>query len=142
MKRSLPVLTLLSSIGVASFNTLLYTGLQWTTAINAFLLQSLMPVLIVALSFLFFREKITLRQAGGMVTSLSGAVTIAAQGDVAVLATVAINRGDIANFHTVFNVVTTLMFLPFTKFLAKIATMTVPAGDCPAPRSTTPEARM
>ncbi|MDD2993040.1 MAG: Na/Pi cotransporter family protein [Pygmaiobacter sp.] len=38
----------------------------------------------------------------------------------------AINRGDIANFHTVFNVVTTLLFLPFTKFLAKLATMTVP----------------
>ncbi len=46
----------------------------------------------------------------------------------------AINRGDIANFHTVFNVVTTLMFLPFTKFLAKIATMTVPdrGGEEPA----------
>ena len=38
----------------------------------------------------------------------------------------AINRGDIANFHTLFNVTTTLLFLPFTKFLAKLATMTVP----------------
>ena len=101
VKRSLPVLTLLSAIGVASFNTLLYTGLQWTTAINAFLLQSLMPVLIVALSFLFFREKITPRQAAGIAISLSGAVTIVAQGDVAVLAAVAINRGDILVFLAV-----------------------------------------
>ena len=46
----------------------------------------------------------------------------------------AISRGDIANFHTLFNVVTTLLFLPFTKFLAKIATMTVPdrGGEEPA----------
>ena len=36
------------------------------------------------------------------------------------------NRGDIANFHTLFNVVTTLIFLPFTKVLAKLATLTIP----------------
>jgi len=36
------------------------------------------------------------------------------------------NRGDIANFHTLFNVVTTLLFIPFTKVLAKLATMTIP----------------
>ncbi len=40
------------------------------------------------------------------------------------------NRGDIANFHTLFNVVTTLIFLPFTKVLAKLATLTIPdRGD-------------
>lgn len=39
-------------------------------------------------------------------------------------------RGDIANFHTFFNVVTTLFFLPFTKLLAKLATLTIPdKGD-------------
>lgn len=36
------------------------------------------------------------------------------------------NRGDIANFHTLFNVVTTLCFIPFTKWLAKLATATIP----------------
>ncbi len=40
------------------------------------------------------------------------------------------NRGDIANFHTFFNVVTTLFFIPFTKLLAKLATLTIPdKGD-------------
>ena len=40
------------------------------------------------------------------------------------------NRGDIANFHTFFNVVTTLMFIPFTKVLARLATLTIPdKGD-------------
>ena len=36
------------------------------------------------------------------------------------------NMGNIANFHTLFNVVVTLLFLPFTKLLAKLAEMTIP----------------
>lgn len=41
------------------------------------------------------------------------------------------NMGDIANFHTIFNVVVTLAFIPFTKLLAKLAELTIPdkAGD-------------
>ena len=38
----------------------------------------------------------------------------------------AMNRGDIADFHTLFNVVTTCCFIPFTKVLAKLATLTIP----------------
>ncbi|MEG1932079.1 MAG: Na/Pi symporter, partial [Pygmaiobacter sp.] len=38
-------------------------------------------------------------------------------------------RGDIADFHTVFNVVTTLCFIPFTKVLAKLATITIPENE-------------
>ncbi len=36
-----------------------------------------------------------------------------------------IYRADIANFHTAFNVIVTLLLLPFTKLLAKLATKTV-----------------
>lgn len=35
------------------------------------------------------------------------------------------NKGDIANFHTLFNLVSTLIFLPFTKLLARLAEWTV-----------------
>ena len=35
------------------------------------------------------------------------------------------NKGDIANFHTLFNVVVTIAFLPFAGVLAKLAQMTV-----------------
>lgn len=38
------------------------------------------------------------------------------------------NMGDIANFHTLFNVVITVLFIPFTKLLAKLAEMTIPDG--------------
>lgn len=36
-----------------------------------------------------------------------------------------ITRGDIANFHTLFNVIVTILFLPFTKLLAKLAEITI-----------------
>ena len=36
------------------------------------------------------------------------------------------SRGDIANFHTLFNVLVTLLFIPFTKVLAWLAERTVP----------------
>ena len=39
------------------------------------------------------------------------------------------NRGDIANFHTLFNVSTTFAFIPFTKFLAKLAEKTIPMNE-------------
>ncbi len=44
-----------------------------------------------------------------------------------------IDRSGIANFHTAFNVLITLMFLPFTKSLAKLATFTVKDKDEPKP---------
>lgn len=101
MRGHWPVLILLSVLGVATFNTLVYTGLQWTIALNAFLMQSLMPVLIVLLSFLIFRERITAVQALGIVCSLTGAVTIIARGDPAALMSLAVNRGDLLVFVAV-----------------------------------------
>jgi drug/metabolite transporter (DMT)-like permease len=89
-----PVL-LLSALGIASFNTLAYTGLQYTQAINGFLMQSLMPVLIVLFSFMIFGERIRPLQALGILVSLGGAVTIIARGDLAVLTGLQINRGDL-----------------------------------------------
>ncbi|MCB6367114.1 Na/Pi cotransporter family protein [Intestinibacillus massiliensis] len=41
----------------------------------------------------------------------------------------AIDKGGIANFHTLFNVVATLMFLPFANLLVKLAERTIPAGE-------------
>ena len=96
-----PAVLLLSTLGIAAFNTLAYSGLQYTEAINAFLLQSLMPVLIVLLSFVIFREKVTKLQSVGILVSLCGAVTIITRGDVDILLSLSINRGDLLVFAAV-----------------------------------------
>jgi drug/metabolite transporter (DMT)-like permease len=93
-----PVILLIATLGIAAFNTLVYSGLQYTEAINAFLLQSLMPVLIVLLSFMIFHERVTKLQGVGILVSLCGAVTIIARGDAGILLSLSINRGDLLVF--------------------------------------------
>lgn len=90
-----PILLLLAGTGVATFNTLVYMGLQHTVAINAFLMQTLMPVFIVILSFVLFRERINRGQAGGVILCLIGAITIIVQGDLQVMLNLSLNPGDL-----------------------------------------------
>jgi drug/metabolite transporter (DMT)-like permease len=101
IRRNGPVLLLLSAIGIAAFNSLLYSGLQWTTAINAFLLQAMMPVFIVWLSFLIFREKVTFGQIMGLLICLAGAIVIITKGDSTLLIALSLNHGDIYIFTAV-----------------------------------------
>ena len=95
------IVLLLAIVGISSFNTLVYIGLQYTIAVNALLMQSLMPVLIVGLSFVFYREKIHSLQAIGVVVSLAGALTIIGRGNLDVLLSLSVNRGDILVFIAV-----------------------------------------
>jgi len=102
LRQDLPVLLkhwqvifLLSALGIAAFNILVYSGLQYTQAINAFLIQSLLPVLIVAFSFLFFSEKICRAQAAGILISLCGAVMIITHGDFETVTTLRFNKGEL-----------------------------------------------
>jgi len=95
VRRHWPILLLLSAIGIAAFNSLLYSGLQWTTAINSFLLQATMPVFIVWLSFIFFKQKVTVGQTAGLLICLAGAIVIITGGDPALVLDLSFNRGDI-----------------------------------------------
>jgi drug/metabolite transporter (DMT)-like permease len=84
-----------SFCGIAVFNSTLYIAAQTTTALNIVMLQSTMPVLIVAASFLLFRERVSARQALGIAISMTGAVTLVSRGDPWVLARLDLNRGDV-----------------------------------------------
>lgn len=95
------IVLLLAIVGISSFNTLVYIGLQYTIAVNALLMQSLMPVLIVGLSYVFYREKIHSLQAIGVAVSLAGALTIIGRGNLDVLLSLSVNRGDILVFIAV-----------------------------------------
>lgn len=101
LRRSWGIVLLLAFAGIACFNTLVYIGLQHTIAVNALLMQSLMPVMIVGLSFLLFKEKIDLIQAAGVALSLLGALTIIGRGSLGVLLSLSLNRGDILVFIAV-----------------------------------------
>ena len=95
IRANLPVLLFLGVIGVGAFNTLSYTALNYTTALNALILQSSGPILIVLASFMIFGERISLRQGLGIATSLAGVLFMVARGDFTVLAGFELNLGDL-----------------------------------------------
>lgn len=94
--RGWKMLLLLGLIGIGVFSTIVYWGLQYTTALNNLMLQGAMPPMILALSALLFRERIRVSIIAGTAVSLAGMLTIAAQGDFGNLLALRFNRGDAA----------------------------------------------
>jgi drug/metabolite transporter (DMT)-like permease len=95
IRRSWRILALLGVIGVGLFNTLTYTGLKYTTATNGVLLNSVIPILVIAINVAFLREPLSLRQAAGVLTSLAGVVMIVAHGELETLLHLRLNPGDL-----------------------------------------------
>ena len=89
------VLLLLGAIGIGTHNALAYLGLNYTTATNGVILNSFIPVMIVALSWVFLRERLSPIQLAGVATSLVGVLTIISGGSLAALATFRLNGGDL-----------------------------------------------
>jgi len=88
------ILLLLSATGVASFNTMTYIGLQYTTALNALILQSATPMIILLWAFVLFGERPSLRQMLGMMLSLIGVAITVSHGSLATLAHLSVGAGD------------------------------------------------
>lgn len=87
-----------SLTGMVGFNLLVYSGLHDTTASNALLMNSTIPVLIVLLSGLFFRQRLSATQAFGLILSCAGVLTTVLHGDFARLAALQFSGGDVTVF--------------------------------------------
>ena len=94
IRRHLGLLSLLAFLGVTSFNTLVYHGLHTTTAINAVLLQSIMPILIFAGSFVLFAIPVSPKQALALAISLLGVAVIVSAGSLDTFLQLDVAPGD------------------------------------------------
>lgn len=95
IKQGWKSIILLGVLGIASFNTLLYTAAQTTTAINISLTQSVMPVIIVLISFVLFKDRISLRQLFAILLCTLGAGYIIIRGDMQRLIDMEFVSGDL-----------------------------------------------
>lgn len=95
IRRHWRVLLALSVTSVTAYNTLLYLALQSTTAINATLVGSTIPIAILALSWVWLGSRTTLQQALGVAVSLVGVLAVIARGDVAALLALRLHAGDL-----------------------------------------------
>ena len=89
------VMLWLGASGGALFTALQYVGLQYTSALNVSVLNSLVPVLIVATGAALFRDRISPMQLAGIVVSSLGVLTIIGRGSLEVLERLAFNWGDL-----------------------------------------------
>jgi drug/metabolite transporter (DMT)-like permease len=92
------ILSILALLGITGFNSLAYIAFQTTTAINAALINSLMPIIIVAITVIGFREPIGARQVLGLASALTGALVILTGGDLETLLALNFTRGDLVMF--------------------------------------------
>jgi drug/metabolite transporter (DMT)-like permease len=95
VRRGWKTITVLGVLGVGAFNIFTYTGLKYTTATNGVLLNSVIPILIIAIGVIFLREPLAPRQAIGVIVSLTGVLMIVSRGELATLLELKLNPGDL-----------------------------------------------
>lgn len=95
IKKGWKSIILLGILGIASFNTLLYTAALTTTAINIALSQSIIPVIIVLASMILFHDYITKKQMFAVFLCTLGAGYIIIRGDLQRLMSLEFVIGDL-----------------------------------------------
>ncbi len=88
-------LALLGMLGTCLYNALTYVGLQQTEAINGLLLNSFIPIVIVALAWAFHGKRLKPVEALGIFASFAGVLAIIARGDPRTLLQLTLNLGDV-----------------------------------------------
>ena len=95
IKKNFYSILLMSVTSISVFNSVVYYSLNFTQVLNGALMISIIPVLIVFISFLFNTEKINSSQILGLVLSIIGVATIVTRLDFSKLLNLDFNRGDL-----------------------------------------------
>ncbi|ADU28909.1 DMT family transporter [Evansella cellulosilytica] len=90
-KKPLLIMTL---SGVTFFNTFIYASLQFTTASNVAVLETIIPVVTVILSAYILKEKLRNIQTTGVILSVLGAIWVVLDGRIFQMTTMDWNIGD------------------------------------------------
>jgi drug/metabolite transporter (DMT)-like permease len=89
-----PIL-LMSITSITVFNSVVYYSLNFTQVLNGALMISIIPLLIVFISFIFKTEKINFSQIIGLILSITGVATIVTRLDFSKLINLDLNKGDL-----------------------------------------------
>ncbi len=95
VRAGLPAILLMSFCGVTCYNSFQYLALTTTTPINTSLIGSSGPVFSLLLGVAFFRQKLMAQQVIGALISLAGVALVMLHGELARLAGIDLERGDL-----------------------------------------------
>jgi drug/metabolite transporter (DMT)-like permease len=88
--------TLIMSVtSISVFNSVVYYSLNFTQVLNGALMISIIPVLIVFISFIFKTEQINFSQILGLILSITGVAIIITRLDFTKLINLNLNKGDL-----------------------------------------------
>lgn len=88
--------------GIASFNTLVYIAVHYTSSINAALINAPTPAMIMLLSFLFLKEKLSMSHYIGIIISILGVLWIISRGSITAVLSLSFNKGEMIMLIAVF----------------------------------------
>lgn len=94
VKTRLPYFFILGTVGYTCFNAALYSALKYTTAINAAVIQAVIPAVIFVFNFALFRTKVLAVQIIGFILTIFGVALLASRGDLMSLIRLEFNPGD------------------------------------------------
>ena len=89
------LLAVLGLTSVTNFSIFIYLALHVATVVNTALINSFYPILIVVFSWIGYRERVTARQAAGILISLGGLLWILSRGRPAMLLGLHFSTGDL-----------------------------------------------
>ena len=96
LRQHMPMMVMFGLTGAAIHNALQYVALNYTTATSASVINASGPILIALSCYLFFGDRVSLRQALGILSALCGVLVVISKGDPQVLAGLSLNIGDLA----------------------------------------------
>ncbi|MFE4351806.1 DMT family transporter [Peribacillus butanolivorans] len=89
------VLLAMGLLGIICYNFFLYWALTYTTSMNAALVNSINPSLIVLFSALLLKEKISTHHVLGLIISLFGVILVLTKGHLLEIFHLTYNKGDL-----------------------------------------------
>lgn len=95
LRHHLLAIALMGTLGYTGFNSLFYLSAHYTTAVNMTILQGSIPVFVLIGAWLVYRVRASTLQVFGVIVTLAGVTTIAAQGSWDVLKNLTFNLGDV-----------------------------------------------
>jgi drug/metabolite transporter (DMT)-like permease len=93
--REWKTLFVMGIFGIIGYNFLLYEALQYTTSMNAALVNSMNPALIFLFSALILKEKVSLSKGLGLIISFLGVLLVLTKGQLLQVFQIDYNLGDL-----------------------------------------------
>jgi drug/metabolite transporter (DMT)-like permease len=95
MRRRLLFVAVMGAVGFTIFNAIFYVAAHWTTAVNLGIIQGPAPMFVLIGAFAAYRTPVGGLQAAGVLVTMVGVAIVASGGELARLAGLAFNFGDV-----------------------------------------------